>query len=290
MSVRNYLKNRTIVKDIGLLIRNTDKVLKLFNLKSLFSRDNNAEDQFSFDILKKIFTFDKSMIQKDKAIKEIDTHGASVFYVNGILTDQEDAVKQKHKLEELLNEKVGLFYNETGGLIIDLLESSYGRNLDKKSEAAKALAVSIQDQLNRHNNDITLVGHSQGAIILNNALELIQENESINKNDLKRINFVTFGAAINECNLNDNIKIEHFANIDDPIPNLGILRKNKIHSGDIFKRDETGHFFVRDYLHPLEIGEFGHDSLFYKRTRQVKKDMLLSMEKKKTNNHNNFNI
>ena len=191
----------------------------------------------------------------------------------------------------MLNENVGVFYNKTGGLIIDLLESSYGRNLNKRSEAAISVAYSIIDKLNNTNKDITLIGHSQGAIIINNALQIVQEN--LPEKQLKKIKFVTFGGALSKCDLNDNIKVEHFVNIDDPVPNLGLLRKNKIHSGDLFKRDATGHFFVRDYIHPFQKGEFGGNSNFYKliekqELEQSLTGFIVKYKNKAKENINNF--
>ena len=284
MSVREYLSNKTIVKDIGLLLKNTDKIFKLFNLKTIFSgKKEESESQFSLSSLKTLFNFDKSTIKEDQAIKDIDIKDSSIIYVNGILTTEKDAIKQQKALENTLNKKVGVFYNQTGGLIIDLLESSYGRNLEKHSAASESVASSIIDKLNNTTENLTLIGHSQGAIILNNALEIVQD--ALPEKQLKKLTFITFGGALNKCDLNDNISVEHFVNKDDPVPNLGLLRKGKVHSGDIYERDATGHFFVRDYLHPFKKGEFGGNSNFYKLLgkKELEQDLTELISKYKTN-------
>jgi len=260
MSARDYLTNRTITADINLLIKNSDKIFKLFNLRTIFSSKPNSNQSF-LEQIKKLIFFDQDSTLPNSSIKNIDTDSTNIFFVNGILTSENEAIEQKKLLSSLLNTDIGLLYNKSGGLLIDLLESSYDRNIDNYSNATKHITKFIIFKLKTSSDILTLIGHSQGATLINKALNLAQKE--LNKEELKNIKFITFGAAINQCNLDKNILTEHFVNTEDPIPNLGLLINNSIHSGKIYKREATGHFFAQDYLMPLSRSEFGIDSYFY---------------------------
>jgi hypothetical protein len=266
MTVRDHLKNRTLITDLGLLIKNTDKIFKLINLRTLFQKEEKEPEHIS-------------AIKEEQAIKEININKSFVLYVNGMLTSETDAINQQNALSKTLNQSVGVFYNKTGGLIIDLIETSYGRNLEKSSEAAKNVAASIIDKVNNTNQTLTLIGYSQGAVIFNNALQIAQKE--LTDRQLNKIKFITFGGALNECDLNDNIEIEHFVNLDDPVPHLGLLIEDKTHSGTIYKRDAAGHFFLDDYLEPFKNGEFGTNSNFYKSIgkKELEQDLTKFMSK-----------
>jgi hypothetical protein len=284
MSVKKYINNSMITTDLGLLLKNMGKIFKLFNIKKLFCGSDDLG--FTFVDFKNIFTIDSSVLKKAGCVKRIGNKEASVVYVNGILTTKKEAFKQNAFLSKTLNKDVETFYNETGGLLVDLLESSWGRNVETSSESAKVVASHILDKLKNTNEDeIHFVGYSQGAIILNNALNVVQN--ILPEEELKRIKFTTFGAALNECKLNKNIRVEHFANVDDPVPNLGILIKDIEHSGEIYTRDGSGHFFINSYLKPLKNGDFGKESNFYKEVNKA--DVKLATQKM-LEKHSKINI
>jgi hypothetical protein len=266
-SVSEYLSNRTLYEDFGLLLKNTGKIYKLF-----YSNNKTNDNGFQISDLKKILRIDFNKL-KGESLISIGNKDSNIIYVNGILTDKKEALEQKDYLNKLLSSKIEVLHNDTGGLFVDLLESSYGRNLLKRSDISIKLSKEILKKLKKSKESITLIGHSQGAIIINNALELVQNECDIE--DLKRINFFTFGAAISQCVLNNSIKTEHFANIDDPIPNLGILIKGISHNGTIHTRDSSGHSFIDYYLKPFEKGEFGKENFFNKLIESNKlKDLL----------------
>ena len=56
------------------------------------------------------------------------------------------------------------------------------------------MAKEILAKLEISKEDLHLIGHSQGAILLNNALEIVQDECKFE--DLNRLHFYTFGAGL----------------------------------------------------------------------------------------------
>ena len=267
----DFFKYHNVKDDVATLFRNADKVFDMLfedeeedeekKHKAKCAKQEIEKEGFSFDGIKKIFGFDMDKLN----VEEVKVYGdtkSNIIYVNGILTDKEDLREHINTLNCTFGTNIKAYHNETGGLLIDLLESSYGRDSIKRSPLAQQIAKSILEKLEQTTEELHLLGHSQGAILLNNALEVVQDQCKFE--DLQRINFYTFGGALKHCILNNNMHIEHFANTSDIVPNLGILKEGVEHTGKIYRREASGHFFVDDYLMPVQAGEFGGESQFFK--------------------------
>ena len=262
----DYFKLENVIDDIGILVKNSDKVWDI-----LFSDDEEKvkckqeelkKEGLDFSGIKKVFNFDMEKLNT-KELKIYGNTKSNIIYVNGILTDLNDLREHMNCLGKAFNSDIKAFHNETGGMLIDLIESSYDRGELERTPLSEAIAKEILAKLELSKENLHLIGHSQGAILLNNALEIVQEQCEFE--DLKRLNFYTFGAGLKNCILNNNINIEHFANNGDLVPNLGILNKdNKVeHTGTLYTREASGHSFIENYLIPLREGKFGTDSKFY---------------------------
>lgn len=262
----DYFKFENVIDDIGILIKNSDKVWDI-----LFSNDEEKvkckeeelkEEGLDLSGIKKVFSFDMDKINT-KEVKIYGNVNSNIIYVNGILTDLNDLREHMNCLGKAFNSDIKAFHNETGGVLIDLIESSYDRGMMERTPLSEAIAKEILAKLEISKEDIHLIGHSQGAILLNNALEIVQDECKFE--DLSRLNFYTFGAGLKHCILNNNITIEHFANEGDLIPNMGILNKESDveHTGTLYTREASGHYFLENYLIPLRQGKFGTESKFY---------------------------
>ncbi len=194
-----------------------------------------------------------------------------VLYMNGIVVPYALAVHQKNILSQLLGEPVELVHNETEGLKKDLLECAEGREGVINRVARDAIDV-IKDKL-KHPGDLTVVAHSQGAIVLTTAIQQLSREVSVDL--LGRIKFVTFGAGVGHCVLPEAVFTEHFANSRDPVAHLGLLSDAFDLTGEVFLRKATGHFFVADYLLPMAEGDTFGNSAFEQRIskKRVLKDI-----------------
>lgn len=185
-----------------------------------------------------------------------------VVYMNGIITPYALALHQSNILARMLGEPVELVHNETEGIRKDLLECSEGREGIINQVTQDAIDA-IKDKLT-YEGDLTIVAHSQGAIVMTTALQALYEE--LSATELRRIKFVTFGAGIGDCVLPDYIFTEHFANALDPVTHLGLQSDDFALTGTLYvKKDTTGHFFIADYLIPIVNGETFGNSEFEKR-------------------------
>tara|TARA_Y100001960_G_scaffold328546_1_gene417578 strand:- start:2190 stop:3116 length:927 start_codon:yes stop_codon:yes gene_type:complete len=262
----DYFKFDNVIEDIGILIKNSDKVWDILfsdNEETVKCKQEELKKEgLDFSGIKKVFNFDMDKLNT-KELKIYGNTHSNIIYVNGILTDLNDLREHMNCLGKAFNSDIKAFHNETGGVLIDLIESSYDRGELERTPLAEAMAKEILAKLEMSKEDLHLIGHSQGAILLNNALEIVQDECKFE--DLSRLHFYTFGAGLKNCILNNNIHIEHFANEGDLIPNMGILNKDSEveHTGDLYTRKANGHYFLENYLMPLREGKFGTDSKFY---------------------------
>ncbi len=242
-----------LLEDIQLMFGKHVKVKNLLNRSTVFSEHSEwriPRHKISTEDYDKCSDHNNAYIGKDSA---------SVLFVNGVLTPITVAIYQKSQLEKHMHRNVGLMYNPTHHVVADLLECYQDRN-GISSEIMENTLSQIQKMLRRSDNDIVLVGYSQGAIILSAALE--QLAETLAQSTLQRIHYVTFGAGFKHSILPSSIRQEHFVNSDDPVPHLGLLHPDYDVTGTIFSRECWGHLMVADYITPLVAGEFGGSSLF----------------------------
>jgi hypothetical protein len=181
------------------------------------------------------------------------------LFINGVVTPYALALHQVTMLAKYLNQEVELIHNETDGLVKDLVECNEGRYGVINTIAQQSIDV-IKDKLT-YEGDLTIIAHSQGAIIITSAL--LELAKTLSPIELSRIKFVTFGAAFKESVL-PNIECEHFANSNDPITHLGLQNLEHKFTGKLFVREAKGHFFIADYIIPMSQGKSCGKSNFEK--------------------------
>lgn len=182
------------------------------------------------------------------------------LFINGVVTPYALALHQSTILARELHQAVELFHNETDGLVKDLKECNEGRYGVLNKVAEQAIEV-IKDKL-RYDGDLTIIAHSQGAIIITSAL--LELSKTLSSDELSRIKYFTFGAGFKESILPEAIFCEHFANSLDPVTHLGLQDKEHQFTGELFIREAKGHFFIADYLMPMTEGKNYGRSTFEK--------------------------
>jgi hypothetical protein len=102
--------------------------------------------------------------------------GDLVYFVNGIDVSRDLALKQAEKLSARIERPVGLIYNVTGGLAADLTESTYDRTWPLVTPVvgrliqANSTTRQVAHLIYHAKKQIAIVSHSQGCVIVRNAL------------------------------------------------------------------------------------------------------------------------
>lgn len=187
------------------------------------------------------------------------------FFINGIGTDVALLRSHGRLLEQLFGRRFELIYNPTDGVFVDLVESVLGRTFDLASEPAAYAYGRLLDALEAERyRKVVLLAHSQGGIIASNLVRrLVQESEDVEL--LEKLEIYTFASAADSMEVHAEASdaagrlvpyVEHFANLDDPIARLGILRafdERTAHRyrGEVYVLDRRGHLFNTHYLPEL---------------------------------------
>lgn len=200
-------------------------------------------------------------LKYNKQLKIIDIENSNIIYVNGILTSEKIALLQKRKLERLFKKTVALIHNPTVGFFKDIFECVSYATFNRKSDVILSVSEVIKNKIINTNQEIKLIGHSNGVTIINHALKLIEKD--LTKKQLKRIHFIAMGSPFVYDNLSTHINIEYFCNSHDPVTHFNKIKLNSKKHIVVHIRTSKGHFFVRDYLVPIKRGEFGNKNFFH---------------------------
>ena len=225
-------------EDWRLLYGQTLKVAHLINRETVFMP--GAEGEFRRAALWAKIKNPKQVFEGER-ITEPTCFGdddAGVFFINGVIAHHDVALLQRDALSAALGEHVALLYNPTKNLIADLLECHHDRYGASASASSKYVMEHILGRI-QAGLRVTIVGYSQGAIIANAALLSIMNK--VSPEQLSLISFVSFGAGFRSSVLPSIIIQEHFANVRDPVVNLGLLLPEHAVSGTVYTREASGH-------------------------------------------------
>lgn len=158
----------------------------------------------------------------------------SVVMVNGIMTD---VALQSSDLQKMANTgcKVVGVHNATKGMMRDLAQC-VGDKLDLKmanNGATETVAQVIRTVLKHDEVEPPLfVGHSQGALVLSNALSRAGVDGS-----LKKLDVLTMGGA--SWSFPEGPKYKHFVNVFDAVPmGAGVGALSYFSSGEVSRFSE----------------------------------------------------
>jgi hypothetical protein len=200
------------------------------------------------------------------------------FFVNGIATDPTMLQMNGAYLHELFGRPIELINNPTDGVLVDLIESVFGRTFDFSSTPALYTKTRVDNALASDEYDrVVLLAHSQGAIVASNVVrDLVQEYQNNGRRlDLEKLEVYTFGSAADEIDADGELSrqndrlvpyIEHYANTGDVIAQLGVLQKinpanRKEMDGRIYTVDKPGHLFNAHYLSDIAQKRYVHPAL-----------------------------
>lgn len=190
----------------------------------------------------------------------------TIFYINGVRLSQAACVNHVHILSEVLKHNVTGLYNPTNGFLIDCLESIFGRSFNVREPITKAFEKIIREQLINSNNQVVLVAHSQGAIIVSNIVHRLKKHIEAKKH-LHKLRVYTFGSGADEMPELPYPPV-HFANTYDFIAQIGVIGCESSTSGIVIKKDRFGHSFAKNYLVGFLQGEYGKDNSLYQQFRK----------------------
>lgn len=151
------------------------------------------------------------------------------IYVNGILTDRLNAIGHKDRLENMIGRPVQLFYNHTEGVLNDLLECVKSRNgtADISQYLASHLVVE-----SREKETIRLFCHSQGGLIVEDALYILPDNIR------QKIELIAFATA--QTSEPGQLKhAEYFYNSNDILLSTGVFKYGEDWQGVLYKRESN---------------------------------------------------
>ena len=153
-------------------------------------------------------------------IEEIERLGENqnpdVVYVNGILTDTERQLEDMNRLARTGKRVLGV-HNATAGMLRDLGQSvmdKVNRGPNSAVDTVKRLvrtATEVGDQLK-------LVAHSQGALVVSRAIEELLKAEECTADELNSISVDTYGGA--SYTYPPGPQYFHHVNLLDPVPML----------------------------------------------------------------------
>jgi hypothetical protein len=154
------------------------------------------------------------------AMEEIEPLGESgnpdVVYINGILTDTQRQLEDMTRLAKTGKRVVGV-HNATAGVVRDL-----GQSIMDKVNRGPNSAVDTVKKLVRTatevGNQLKLVAHSQGALVVSRAIDELLEEEQVTREGLDSISVDTYGGA--SYTYPNGPRYFHHMNLLDPVPML----------------------------------------------------------------------
>ncbi|KAK1863868.1 hypothetical protein I4F81_006422 [Pyropia yezoensis] len=216
------------------------------------------------------------------------------LFVNGIVETRAMARATAERVSALTGRNVTVMYNGSLGMGMDMAECLLGRTLDTSSRPSEDLANRVQEQL-ALGRLVVLLGHSQGGIIVSNAVRMLVARAAGDAGvleSLRRLEVYTFASAADEMRSAVTADgtlapyAEHFCAEWDAVSRMGSLTfsgwlprvkgvdvkpdtwNGRVHvlraKGDAKKREEDwqGHL-LKEHLWPaLLAGAFGVDSVF----------------------------
>ena len=219
------------------------------------------------------------------------------FFINGIGTDVALLRSHGRLLEALFGRRFELIYNPTDGVMVDLVESVLGRTFDLASEPAAYAYRRLLDALEaEHHRKVVLLAHSQGGIIASNIVRRLID-EGYDTALLEKLEIYTFASAADSMEVHAEASdaagrlvpyVEHFANLDDPIARLGILRAfdaetAQRYCGEVYVLNRRGHLFNTHYLPELRKRAYesphrgAEESRLYAYLEGARPDLFMAM-------------
>ncbi|KAF7593556.1 hypothetical protein BBP40_011284 [Aspergillus hancockii] len=187
------------------------------------------------------------------------------FFINGICTGRTWHQSNLTLLANIFRREIVGIHNPTKGLVLDLVECLIQRDLDYKTQDIRQGRAQLRAALQApQTKKVVLIAHSQGGIVAASIIDWLYGE--LTDETMSKLEIYTFGnaarhfrtPAIRETQTEQVVKyIEHYANSEDFVANIGILQftseaarysNSDLFAGHVFKREGTGHLLNMHYL------------------------------------------
>lgn len=178
-------------------------------------------------------------------------HGDWVYYVNGINTDRTDAEDDARALAVQLSRPVRLIHNPPHSVVFTVAQVVYDRLWLAKFPASfvqfNAVTKQVTHLLYHSDGPISIVTHSQGCLIMRNAL--LTAHSVHGGNVAHRVRWVATGVPLRDEEVPPCDRFTPLANPDDPVAqSLGL----RVDSDEFFKQNLAAHSFTRRYVSQIQ--------------------------------------
>lgn len=186
------------------------------------------------------------------------------FFINGITVDRDFVDSNGLALSKLIGgKKVSVLHNPTQGFATDVVEAIIERSFNIKQNITLQISGILIAAL-KHGVKVRIVAHSQGAIILASALEIMVK--SYGNGIFKNVEVYTFGAALDRLIHIDGLFCEHFANENDFVARVSTIAYDRDIAGTTYvRKGARGHLLNSHYIGAMAQGLYcNKQSRFFK--------------------------
>ncbi|CAG8772704.1 2924_t:CDS:1 [Cetraspora pellucida] len=181
------------------------------------------------------------------------------FFINGVMVNNHWLDENCKRLEYRFNRGVTGILNSSYGIFWDTAETILSRSFDDETIPVRWASWNIFQALKDKNiKKVRLIAHSEGCVIANLVIKKLYWELSYSEKDeydeilLNKLEVYTFANISREfINPKGLIKcIEHYANEDDFIAQIGVLREvcnSRFHGKIFINKNARGHLFNRYY-------------------------------------------
>jgi hypothetical protein len=251
---------------------------------NLFRNPHVGLDDFEMDT--ELESDARSDVLPMSVLRRTDQKPETWLFINGIAGETHWETLALEKLRDYFFEhpktlthdadkrlmSIKAIFNRSDGMLWDLLEcagerrpdgAEKGSNLNQRTtssrEAQKLLTKELQTALKDGDQDIVMIAHSQGCLLLRLSLEDLYDGNGDGARDAmrKRLLIFTFGNPSYDWNVHKYVKhTEHFANKEDFVAKLGVLRSGETRELAPSTNQEPYHCedcAARTEGHPLQL-------------------------------------
>lgn len=179
-----------------------------------------------------------------------NVHEDRWFYANGVVSDRTAWVVQAEMISKIFGKKVEALFNPTQTILVDLVETVYGRTFNRIDKTTKDYLHTLRPVI-ESGVEVHIVAYSQGGVVISNTIKCLIE-EGV---DLSNVNVYTFGSAHDEFEFDDKVYSEHFANTRDYVASIGVLHF-RAGKAPVFVSDNSGHLLNAHYLYNFINGDY----------------------------------
>jgi len=175
------------------------------------------------------------------------------FFINGIGVDYELAKWNATHLADLFQRSVELIYKPTHGMFYDLAATVGGRTFNIENSTDMLVQSSLQEALlNENNKKVVVIAHSQGSVILCNAVrKMIEKGDETYRKNIERkleiYNFANLSSVF--AVVEQGPMYENFVNPKDIVVQTSMTAVPKVEVVSTTERTRNKGARIQTYFH-----------------------------------------